>query len=557
MLVHLAVIQELIGSAIPERDAVVCRGRTLTYRDLMHRSRQVGHALARLGLGCHTERRHLAPWESGQDHVALYLYNGPEYLEAMYGAYKARAVAVNINYRYVDDELVYVLATSGTRVIVYHSALASRLAAIRDRLPRLEHFLQVPDESGAALLPGARWYDEVVAAEPTTRLDLPYSPDDLYVLFTGGTTGMPKGVLWRQEDVFFNGLGGHVPGFDRLETETQILEHIDRGLGGRFLVCLPFMHGAGWWTAFNTFHRGGTVVLPDETRRLDPDSVWRTVERERCDQITMVGDAFARPLLETLRRGNYDASTIRVVMSTAAVLSPAVKQELAALLPPGTLFIESVGGSEMGLQAMSFDTTSERPGIPSYELRPGTVVLREDCSGVLDPVTARAGEQGDVGWIASTGHLPLGYLGDAERTRATFPMIGDVRYVVGGDRACYGADGRVLFLGRESSCINTGGEKVYVEEVERVVKSHPAVYDAVVVGVPSQRWGQQVTAVVSLVSGAGAPTVEGLQGHCETQLARYKLPRAVVVAPEIVRSPSGKPDYAWARQYAIPRVMPS
>jgi acyl-CoA synthetase (AMP-forming)/AMP-acid ligase II len=299
------------------------------------------------------------------------------------------------------------------------------------------------------------------------------------------------------------------------------------------------------------------VVLPDETRRLDPASVWKTVEQKECDQITMVGDAFARPLLEELRKGSYDASRIRVVMSTAAVLSPAVKQELAALLPPGTLFIESVGGSEMGLQAMSFDTTSERPGLPAYDLRPGTVILKADRSGVLDPATARRGEGGDIGWIASTGHLPLGYLGDAERTRATFPMIGGVRYVVGGDRAYYGSDGRVIFLGRESSCINTGGEKVYVEEVERIVKSHPAVYDAVVVGVPSVRWGEAVTAVVSLRAGQAAPAVDALRAHCEAQLARYKLPQALVVAPEIVRSPSGKPDYAWARAYAGQRVTPA
>jgi acyl-CoA synthetase (AMP-forming)/AMP-acid ligase II len=211
----------------------------------------------------------------------------------------------------------------------------------------------------------------------------------------------------------------------------------------------------------------------------------------------------------------------------------------------------------MGLQAMSFDTTSDQPGIPSYDLRPGTVILKEDRSGVLDPATARPGERGDVGWVASTGHLPLGYLGDAERTRATFPVIGGVRHVVGGDRACYGTGGRMLFLGRESSCINTGGEKVYVEEVERVVKSHPAVYDAVVVGVPNERWGQQVTAVIALVPGTRVPTIEELRGHCETQLARYKLPRAIVVATEIERSPSGKPDYVWARQYATPRVTPS
>lgn len=554
MLVNLAVIQELVADAIADRDAVVWRGRVLSHGDIARRSRQVAQGLRHAGIGCHTERAGLQPWESGQDHVALYLYNGPEFVESMYGAYKARAVAININYRYVEDELRYVLANSRAKAVVYHGAFAPRLAAVRDQLPDLRLLIQVRDDSGERILDGAVDYEEWVGGQSPAPLSLPYSPDDLYILFTGGTTGMPKGVLWRQEDVFYNGLGGHIPGFDRLETEAQLREHINRGLGGRFLVCLPFMHGAGWWTTFNTFHRGGTIVLPDETRRLDPDAVWCAVQREQCDQITMAGDAIARPLLEALRGGGYDASTIRVLMSTAAVLSPAVKAELAGLLPDGTLFIESVGGSEMGLQAMSYDTTSERPGLPAYDLRPGTVVLRADRGGVLDPGTARPGEQGDIGWIASTGHLPLGYLGDPERTKATFPLIDGVRYVVGGDRACYGANGRVLFLGRESSCINTGGEKVYAEEVERVVKGHPAVYDAVVVGLPSERWGQQVTAVLSLKKGRVAPTVDDLVAHCASQLARYKLPRAVVVAPEIVRSPSGKPDYAWAREFAVSRV---
>jgi len=554
MLANLAVIQEIIADAIADRDAVVWRGRVLSHGDVARRSRQVAHGLRRAGLGCHTERAVLQPWESGQDHVALYLYNGPEFVESMYGAYKARAVAINVNYRYVEDELRYVLANSRARAVVYHATFAPRLAAVRDALPDLRLLIQVRDDSGEPILDGALDYEEWVGAQSAEPLRLRYSPDDLYILFTGGTTGMPKGVLWRQEDVFYAGLGGHVPGFDRLETDAQLREHIDRGLGGRFLVCLPLMHGAGWWTTFNTFHRGGAVVLPDETRRLDPDSVWRAVERERCDQIAMAGDAIALPLLEGLRSKRYDASTIRVLMSTAAVLSPAVKSALADLLPDGALFIESVGGSEMGLQAMSYDTTSERAGLPAYDLRPGTVVLRADRDGVLDPATARPGEQGDVGWIASTGHLPLGYLGDPERTRATFPRIGGVRYVVGGDRACYGENGRVLFLGRESACINTGGEKVYAEEVERVVKSHPAVFDAVVVGLPSERWGQQVTAVISLAQGRAAPTVAELAAHCESQLARYKLPRTVVVAPEIVRSPSGKPDYAWAREFAEPRA---
>jgi 3-oxocholest-4-en-26-oate---CoA ligase len=394
-------------------------------------------------------------------------------------------------------------------------------------------------------------YETWVAGASDALPDLPFSADDLYVLYTGGTTGLPKGVLWRHEDVFYNGLGGHLPGFSRLETDEQLRDHVNMGIGGRALICLPFMHGAGQWNVFNSFHRGGTVVLPDETRRLDPASVWRAVERHRCDAIMMTGDGVARPLLQGLRAGSYDVSSIRAVTSTAAVLSPAVRDELLAAFSDGLLLLESLGASEMGLQAMTNDTASGHRGLPAYPPRDGTVLLRSDRSGVLPPGTD------EVGWIAFTGHLPLGYLADPEKTRQTFPVVQGVRYSVGGDRGRWLPDGRLLFLGREAMCINTGGEKVFVEEVERVLKSHPAVDDALVVGTPSERWGQQVTAVVSLRSGAEAPTVEAIRAHCDPHLAGYKLPKAVVTAPEIVRSPSGKPDYAWAKQFALDALGPS
>ena len=548
MLVNLAVLQERIAARLADHEAVVWRDRRFTYAELTARTRQVGRALLRLGLGCRTERARLQPWESGHDHVAICCYNGNEFIEAMYGAFKARAAFVNVNYRYKADELHHLLATSDARAIVYHAAFAPQLAAVRARLPALRHLIQVRDESDHALLPGAVDYETWLAAERPDPIDLPYSPDDLYVLFTGGTTGMPKGVLWRHEDVFFNGLGGHIPGFERLDTEEKLLQHVAMGMGGRFLVLPPFMHGAGQWAAFNTFHRGGTVVLPDEVRRLDAHAVWCTVARQRVDQMSIVGDAFAQPLLVALGEGQHDASSIRVVSSTAAVLSPSVKRALMALLPPETMFIESIGATEAGLQAMSYDAASAQQGPPAYQLRENSVVLTADRSRRLEPGSE------EVGWIATSGHLPFGYLGDPERTRQTFPVIGGVRYCIGGDRARYGADGQLLFLGRDAVCINTGGEKVFAEEVERIVKSHPAVYDALVVGLPSRRWGQAVTAVVSLKPGAPSPSIDELRVHCGPHLADYKVPKAVVIAAEIVRSPSGKPDYAWAKEHATARL---
>jgi acyl-CoA synthetase (AMP-forming)/AMP-acid ligase II len=547
LLVHLSAIQDLIAGAIPEREALVWRDRRFTYAELNARSRRFGRALKRLGLGCRTERDRLEPWQSGQDHVALYLHNSNEYLEALMGAFRARAVGVNVNYRYVADELQYLLDNSDARAIVYHLGFAPTLRQVLPRLPELKTLIHVADDSAERPLPGSIDYEEALAAEAPEPLDLPYSADDLYILYTGGTTGMPKGVLWRQEDVFFNGLGGHVPGFPKLDEPQKILDHIQMGIGGRFLIAMPFMHGAGHWAALNTFHRGGTAILPDENKRLDAHSYWQAVERHSVDQIGVIGDAFAQPLIRALGEKHYDVAKVRLVMSTAAVFSPSVKQALLALLPASTLVVESIGGSEMGLQAMNMTAGAGDAGLPTFELRPGTSLLDADRRGFL------AADSRDIGWIASSGHLPLGYFKDAEKTRRTFPMIDGVRYVVGGDRARYDDAGRLVFLGRESVCINTGGEKVYVEEVERVLKSHPAVLDALVVGLPSERYGQEVTAVVSLHPGKSVPSVTEIRAHCASRLAGYKIPRALVAADEVVRSPSGKPDYAWATEFAKER----
>ena len=545
MLIHLGLLQERIAGLVPDHDAVVQGDRVINHAALAARSRRIASAVRGLGLGCRVERDGLRAWESGHDHVALLLYNGLEWIDLMYGVLKARAAFVNVNYRYKAEELHYLLENSRARAVVYHAAFAPLVAAVRDRLPALQHLIQVDDGSGQALLPAALDYEAWVSAASDAMPDLRYSPDDLYVLYTGGTTGLPKGVLWRQEDVFYNGLGGHVPGFPRLQSEAQLRDHVAMGIGGRTLVCLPFMHGAGQWAMFNSFHRGGTIVLPEETRHLDADAVWHAVERHRCDAIMVTGDGVARPLLAALQGGAYDVSSIRIVTSTAAVLSRAVRDELVAALPDGLLLFESIGASEMGLQALTNDTESGSSGLPAYPPREGTVLLRADRSDVLPPGTD------EIGWIASTGNLPLGYLGDPEKTRETFPVVQGVRYSVGGDRGRWLPDGRLLFLGREAMCINTGGEKVFVEEVERVLKSHPAVNDALVVGTPSERWGQQVTAVVSLRPGAASPTVEALRTHCDPHLAGYKLPKAVVTATEIARSPSGKPDYGWAKQFAL------
>jgi fatty-acyl-CoA synthase len=536
-MLNLAAIHEAIAEAIPERECLVFRDRRLSWRDVTDRTRRLAAVLRGNGLGCHRERRELANHESGQDHVALYLYNGNEYLEGMLGAMKARAAAVNVNYRYVDEELVYLLSNAGARALVYHASFAPTLARIRDQLPGLGLLLQVADGSGAALLPGALDYEAALAAaspEPPNRL----SPDDLYILYTGGTTGLPKGVLWRQEDIFRAALAPRA-------TEPTLAALVERARGReiRALPAPPFMHGAAHWVAFSMWHVGGTVVVQSEVRHLDPADIWSTVERERVNALTIVGDAFARPLLDELARRSYDLSSLRMLTTGGAILSAPHKQELLRRIP-GLRILDALGSSESGQQATQIATAKDVATTGDFVLGPDNVVLREDLSGLVPPGS------GEVGWLARRGHVPLGYLGDPAKTAATFPVVGGVRYSVPGDRASVLPDGTLRLLGRDSVTINTGGEKVFAEEVEQALKHHPAVYDAVVVGTPHPRFGQQVTALIQLRAG-GTPDEESLRAALREHLAAYKLPRAFVFLDAIVRAPSGKADYRWARDTAL------
>lgn len=543
MAFTLAEINEAIAEAIPDREAIVSPERRLTWRDLQRRTRRLANHLAAAGLGCHTERSALAPWQSGQDHLALYLYNGPEYLEGMTGAYKARVAPFNVNYRYVDEELFHLLADAQARAIIYHGSFAPRLARVLPRLPRLGVLLQVDDGSGEPLLPGARDYEDALARSSPAPSPLQPSADDLYLLYTGGTTALPKGVLWRQEDIFFAALGGKVPGLDPV---TTVAELVDRARHGgdllRLLPAPPFMHNAAHWSAFIILHQGGTVVIPGNPRRLDPDDIWRTVERERVVTLTVVGDAFARPLIEQLRAGRYDLSSLRILGTGGALFSPSLKTAFLELLPD-VMIIDGFGASETGAQGSTMTAAGMEPVASAFRMDEHTVVLDPRLSRPL-----RRGET-DIGWLARSGHVPLGYLGDEALTSRTYPVIGGTRYAVPGDRARLSADGTVEIIGRDAACINTGGEKVYAEEVELALKRHPSVYDVVVTGAPSERWGEQVTAIVALQPGATASADE-LRGAAARHLSRYKLPKAFVFVDAVTRSPTGKPDYRWARAVA-------
>jgi len=546
MAFTLADLNERIAATIPEREAIVTATRRLTWGELASRSRRLARVLANAGFGCHRERATLAPWESGQDHVGLYLYNGHEYLEAMIGCSKARAVAFNVNYRYVEDELVYLLRDAGTRALIYSAAFAPTLARVLPKLRAPALLLQVADASGEALLPGARDYEATLAAASEAPLDLATSDDDLYVVYTGGTTGMPKGVLWRQADVFFAALGGRIPGQPPVASVDEVVARAAYGELNRTLPAPPFMHGAGHWTAFITLHSGGTVVVQSETKRLDPDDVWRTIERERVFSLTIVGDAFARPLLDQLRAGRYQLDSLKVIGSGGAIFSPSLKQALLAELP-GIMIADGFGASETGAQGASFTSAGGTSG--------GGFTMDPAHTFVVDDALARRLDPGEpaLGWLARSGHIPLGYLGDEAKTRKTYPTIDGVRCAIPGDRAQLADDGTITVLGRESMCVNSGGEKIFVEEVEQALKRHPAVYDVLVTGTPSERWGEQVTAVVALRPGATA-TEEELRTAAAAELARYKLPRVFVFVDAVRRAPTGKPDYAWAKQVATRAV---
>ncbi|MBV8950109.1 MAG: acyl-CoA synthetase [Actinobacteria bacterium] len=528
---NLADCFEVVVGAVPDREAVVAGERRLTYAQLDERVNRLAHHLAANGVGA-------------GDHVALYLYNGSEYLESMLAAYKVRAVPINVNYRYVEEELRYVLDDSDAVAVVFHAEFAPKLASVRHRLPKLRTFVGVDDGSGAAATDlDAVGYEAALAAASPARDFAPRSADDLYILYTGGTTGMPKGVMWRHEDIFFGAFGGGGIGREVARPE----ELADRARDGRTrcLPACPFMHGTAHWMAFSAIYTGGTVVVsPDH--RLDPVRVWELVAREHVNFLVIVGDAFARPLVEALDRlgPEVDVSGCSVILSGGAILSPSVKRALAERLP-GTLIVDGYGSSESGGQGQSVTVAGgEVSAVPRFAVNDETTVLDDD----LHPAPA-----GVVGRLARRGRIPLGYYKDAEKTAATFPVVDGVRWAVPGDHARIEDDGSITLLGRGSVSINTGGEKVYPEEVEAALKGHPDVFDAVVVGVPDERWGERVVALVQLRAGR-APTFDALDTHVRTQVAGYKAPRDIVVVESVMRSPSGKPDYRWGKNTALARL---
>ncbi|MGZ4692139.1 MAG: acyl-CoA synthetase [Acidimicrobiales bacterium] len=540
---NLAVVSDAVAAAVPDREAIVWGDLRLTYGQLAERTRRLANHLLSEGFAVHHERSELEGWESGQDHLALYLHNGNEYIEGMLGAYKARVAPFNVNYRYVAEELRYLLIDSAAKGVVFHSAFAPTLDEVRGDLPDLRVLLQVDDGSGHGLLPGAVWYEDALAAASAEPPTVRPSPDDLYILYTGGTTGMPKGVLWRQGDIYPAAMGGRQLGtFDEWPDLDAIVENARNG-GARLMPAPPFMHGAAHWLALNALGGGNTLVLPRHTQSLDPADVWSTIQAEAVNILLIVGDAFGRPLVDELERHDYDMSSMLMVVSGGAALSPGVKNRILELLP-GVGVMDGLGASETGQQATQVSGAGAPATTGTFTPSAGMCIVSEDLTTVLPPSDQQ------LGWLAQRGRVPLGYLGDEAKTAKTFPKIDGERYSVPGDRARYTPDGLLDLQGRDSVTINSGGEKIFAEEVEAALNAHPSVYDVVVAGRPSERWGNEVVAVVQLREGHDT-SVDDLLAECERHIARYKLPKAVVFVDRVVRSPAGKADYRWAREQAI------
>ncbi|CAB4601841.1 unannotated protein [freshwater metagenome] len=527
---NFADVWEEIARVQPHKPAVACGATSLTWAEFSSRADRLGSGLA--GSGVVAGAR-----------VAQYLHNGPEYLETLFACFKFSFVPVNTNYRYVADELRYLWTDADVEAVVFHGTFGETIAPMRADLQSIRAWIWVDDGSG----PCPDWavpYEAVIsgAVPPSPDSFRNRSGDDLYLLYTGGTTGMPKGVMWRQDDLFvvLNRTAlVRYPEQGGVESIEEVLQAAG-GRSGRVLPAAPLMHGTAAFSAFGMLSAGGAVILCEGTK-FDPIELLDTLAAHRCTDVAIVGDAFARPLLDALdaEPGRWDLSALGVMLSSGVMWSAPVKDGLIAHLPT-LLCVDTLGSSEAVGLARSISSSRGTASTAGFKLGPEARVIREDGT----PVEWGSGE---VGLVAIAGRGPIGYLGDPEKSARTFREIDGLRWTTPGDHATVDTDGTVRLLGRGSGCINTGGEKVFPEEVEEVLKMHPAVVDAVVVGVPNVRFGESVAGFVQ-VDAAAAVDADVLIDFCRSSLAAYKVPRRLELVADIGRAANGKVDQArWKR----------
>ena len=534
---NAADIFEGVVDRVPDREAIVHGSTRLTYKELDARSNKAANALKKLGI------------KKGS-HIGIYAFNCVEWLEIMLGAYKLCAIPININYRYVEEELKYLIDNADMEAIFYHKQFSNKLENIKSHLPLLKDFICIEDDSGEDdVIDKSFNFEDLIANEDESRLDVDRSGDDKYILYTGGTTGMPKGVVWRMEDVLMT-LGG---GIDAVTGEKYPTPEAfaDKCLQDQTiaLALAPFMHGGAQWQSFNSFFSGWKLIINDQVS-FDADYVWEVVAKEKVMNLTIMGDAMGRPLCDALPKAiekGLDLSSLFVLSSTASVFSASIKDTILEYLP-NLFLIDAVGSSETGATGVNIHTKDgklkDSGGGPKFTKPNFSEILNLDTKEVIPPSDTET-----IGYLARKGHVPVAYYKDEEKSKKTFIEVEGVRYSIPGDMAKYEEDGQMTLLGRGSVSINSGGEKIFPEEVEMALKAHPNIFDCLVVGVKDDRWGQKVVAVIQRRENDEL-SLDDIKDVASKYIASYKMPKEIVFSELIERAPSGKPNYQWAQEFA-------
>ena len=534
MNLDFASVWEMVSDLVPENDALICGEDIVTWKEYDDRASKIASALSEAGLGANSK-------------AGLYLNNSNEYLIAQYAIFKVGGIPINVNYRYVEEELIYLLENSDAEAVFYHACYSSRIKEISGSLPNIKAWIEVSDGTESKFDQSLKYEDLLNQHSPMKRIHR--DPETIYMLYTGGTTGMPKGVMYKQGEFLvylfrtLKAMGYDVPE-DLSDLESRIEASKSSNAFIRSVVGCPLMHGTGMWLgAFLPLLLGGTAITTSNLG-FDPDQLWTQVQNKKATNIVIVGDAFAKPMLDALNRaasdGNaYDISSVQVIISSGVMWSAEVKQGL--LQHHDMRLMDTMGSTEGGMGA-SVTTRDNPPATAKFSLNPGVIVLADDGE-ILSPGSEK------IGLIGTSGLVPVGYYKDEKKSAETFREVDGVRYSFPGDYAKLEADGTITLLGRGSNCINSAGEKIYPEEVEEALKKDALVFDCLVVGMPDEKFGQKIVAVVSTVDNQQVNEAELIE-NTRKIIAGYKLPKTILFADEVQRAPNGKANYKWAKAFA-------
>ncbi len=534
MNLDFASVWEMVADLVPENDALICGEEIVSWKDYDYRSSKVASALVKAGLGPNSK-------------AGLYLNNSNEYLIGQNAIFKIGGVPINVNYRYVEEELIYLLDNSDSEAVFYHACYSSRINEIAKSLPNIKAWIEVPDGRKPDF-DHAMQYEEILQNySPMERISR--DPETVYMLYTGGTTGMPKGVMYKQGEFLaflfrtLKAMGYDVPeDLNNLEESIKTSKANDQFI--KSLVGCPLMHGTGMWLgAFLPLLLGGTVITTSNLG-FDSDKLWKQVQDKKATNIVIVGDAFAKPMLDSLNAAKetnnpYDISSVQVIISSGVMWSSEVKQGL--LSHHDMTLMDTMGSTEGGIG--SSVTTRDNPSeTAKFSINPGVIILADDGE-ILEPGSKK------IGLIGTSGLVPVGYYKDEKKSAETFREINGTRYSFPGDYAKFASDGTITLLGRGSNCINSAGEKIYPEEVEEALKKNDDVFDCLVVGLPDEKFGQKIVAVVSTVDNKELDQLQLIEDTRKT-IAGYKLPKAIIFTNEVQRAPNGKANYKWAKSFA-------